>query len=154
MTTTPSETVQAQIEELLEKQKISALLIEFAHRLDTKDWQNYPDLYADGGVIELRFAGRSLTKEQLRDERLKGLRRYRLTQHFSTNHRIEIDGDTAHSRSYMLAIHMYEDKSKHADAGGYYECDFVKTPGGWKFKRVVVDITWTGGEPLLSVEDE
>jgi hypothetical protein len=154
MTVSEQDTIRAQMQELLDRQEISALLIEFAHLLDTKDWQHRPDLFADDGVLELRFAGMTRTKQDLINAREtgSGLRRYRLTQHFSANHRIEINGDTAHSRSYMLAIHMFEDKFKHADAGGYYECDYTKTPDGWKFSRVVCDITWTAGEPLLSFE--
>jgi hypothetical protein len=138
-----------QLEELLETQKISRLLIEFGYLLDTKNWRAQAELYADDGVLELAFAGVTVTKEQLVKGEGKGLRDYRLTQHFSTNHRIELDGDTAHSRSYMLAIHMYEDPFKHADVGGFYDCDYVKVDNVWKFKKVVVNVNWTAGDSML-----
>lgn len=142
------EGLQAQVDKLIDRQKISALLYEFGYLLDTKQFRTQAELYADGAVLDLAFAGVKITKDQLIAADGAALRGYRLTQHFSTNHRIEIDGDTAHTISYMLAIHMYEDQFKHADVGGYYDCELVRVGDDWKFMHVVVNANWAAGEPM------
>lgn len=140
--------LQAKVADLVDRQKISALLYEFGYLLDTKQFGAQAHLYADGATLELAFAGIKITKDQLVAADGAALRGYRLTQHFSTNHRIEISGDSAHTISYMLAIHMYEDQFKHADVGGYYDCQLVRVGDDWKFKQVVVNVSWAAGEPL------
>jgi hypothetical protein len=49
-------------------------------------------------------------------------------RHFFSNHVFNVQGDTAHSRSYMHGFRPH--------IGGLYEIDHVRTPEGWRIKNL------------------
>lgn len=140
-----------EIQDLRDRQAISALLFDFGYCLDTKDWQGYSDNYSDDGVLSIPASNINFKKDELVSSVSRSLGRYAQTMHFSTNHLITITGDTAHSRSYMLAIHIFDLNApdRHADVGGWYDCDYVRTADGWKFQNVFLDAKWSAGDPKL-----
>jgi hypothetical protein len=72
------------------------------------------------------------------------------THHVSTNHMIEIDGDTAKARAYLIAIHVFDRtaNARNARAGGWYDAELVRTDAGWRFSGVRLSIVWTTGEMM------
>ena len=78
------------------------------------------------------------------------LRKFVGTHHLSSNHAIEIAGDVANTRSYLIAAHMLDpdDPSRHADVAGWYRCELRRTSDGWRFTYVTLDIRYASGEPL------
>jgi hypothetical protein len=88
-------------------------------------------LHGDG-ILELPWStvrGRSAIRANIEAD----LARFAATVHYSSNHEIEIAGDTARSRSSLLAIHVLNssDPARH---------DYRKTTDGWKFTRVRVNV--------------
>ena len=51
-----------------------------------------------------------------------------LPMHFMSNHRIEIDGDTAHMTYYM--------HNRAMSGGGVYYADALRTSEGWRIHRL------------------
>lgn len=150
MTTTGD--LASQVQWLVDRAAISELLCSFARALDTRDYAVYVDNYADGGVLELPDpvqpgATIVLRKEQMLAAVPKSLGRYRATHHISANHQIRVDGDRASSVSYLQAVHVREVPTDHWSAGGWYECDYVRTGAGWKFMRVKLSAVWMSGTP-------
>ena len=148
------DTSSSAVKWLVDRAQISDLLFSFAAALDCKDWQAYVDNYADGGYIELPDplspgATFILRKEQMLELVPKSLGRYRATHHISSNHQIVINGDAATSRSYLQAVHVIDAPSEHWTAGGWYDCEYVRLPAGWKFTRVRLTAVWLAG----SVQD-
>ncbi len=145
-------TAQATLEWLADRARISDLLYSFASALDTKNWREYTDNYADGGYIELpdpissTGAMFSLHKEQMMELLPKSLGRYRGTHHISSNHQIDIAGDEATSRSYLQAVHVKDDPTDHWSAGGWYDCRYRRTTAGWKFTHVKLHSVWMSGQ--------
>jgi len=145
-------TVESQLQWLLDRTAISDLLYGFARALDTKDYQAYADNYADGGYIELpdpKSPGVTITlrKEQMLELVPRSLGRYRATHHISTNHQITITGDSAQSHSYLQAVHVRDAQTEHWAAGGWYDCEYLRTKRGWKFSRVRLTAVWLSGQP-------
>jgi hypothetical protein len=105
-------TTEQKLAWLMDRALISDLLFSFASALDTKNWQEYSDNYAEGGFIELpdpmSMTGATFTlrKEEMMELLPKSLGRYRATHHIGTNHRIVISGHEASSRSYLQAVHV------------------------------------------------
>jgi SnoaL-like domain len=146
-----SSSMEATLQWLVDRTQISELLYSFAAALDTKDWERYADNYADNGYIELpdpQSTGSSfiLHKDKMLELVPKSLGRYSATHHISTNHQITIDGDQAHSRSYLQAVHVGSQPTDHWTAGGWYDCDYVRTSEGWKFARVKLTSVWLAGD--------
>ena len=68
------------------------------------------------------------------------------THHLGSNYDIAVDGDQAHVRAHLMAVHVRQDPADHFTIGGHYEADAVRTPGGWRFSRFAADMVWTAGE--------
>lgn len=142
---------QEQLQWLVDRAAISDLLIDFARALDDKDWEGYAANYTEDGVLALLpnvyHSGRAGMAEFVAN----GLGKFVGTHHVSTNHAIEIDGDTATTRSYLISAHMLDpdDLSKHADVAGWYRCQVKRTEEGWRFAHVTLDIRYASGEPLI-----
>jgi ketosteroid isomerase-like protein len=143
----------AQLQWLVDRAQISDLLVEFARTLDERDWDAHVALYAPEGVFMVEDGFRLEGHDELRRTgTADGLARYRGTWHLSANHAISIDGDTAHTRSYLLGVHMLDqDTFRHADGAGWYDCTLRRTADGWRFVTVRVHEVWHAGEPLPHV---
>lgn len=138
---------------LVDRAEISDLLVEFARALDERDPDAYAALYVEDGVLEfpgLRIEGR----ERLRAAVGPTLERYSAVWHMSSNHAIEIHGDVARARSYMLAVHRHgDDPSHHADGAGWYDNVLRRTSDGWRLQSVSLKLIWTGGDGPLPGQD-
>lgn len=148
------EPLAERIQWLVDRAQIGDLLFSFARALDTKDAAGYVDNYAEGGILELpdptSSTGEVVTvaRDGMMDFVQKGLlEAYGATHHMSTNHQITITGDTAISRSYLHVAHVRDNPFDHWDAGGWYDCSYVRTSEGWKFTHVKLTAVWLAGEP-------
>ena len=143
---------EATVAWLADRARISDLLYSFASSLDTQNWREYIDNYADGGFVELpdptscTSATFTLHKEQMLELLPKSLGRYRGTHHISTNHQIILAGDEATSRSYLQAVHITGAPTDHWTAGGWYDCRYRRTSTGWKFTSVKLHSVWISGQ--------
>lgn len=149
-----NETLSEKVQWLVDRELISELLFSFAQALDTKDVDGYVNNYTKDGVLELPdptsitgetlIVPRSRLPEFVRNGIVKA---YNATHHISTNHQITITGDIAMSRSYLQAVHVRMTPLDHWDAGGWYDCNYVRTPDGWKFTHVKLTPVWINGTP-------
>lgn len=138
--------LEKQVSWLVDRAAISDLLIDFARCLDEADYEAYAANFAEDGILELPFRthhGRAGLAEHVRGN----LGVFARTHHLSCNHAITIDGDTATSRSYLQAVHVKsdEDDSDLAMLGGWYHCEYRRSPDGWRFTRVGLTRVWTSG---------
>ena len=149
----PARDLTAQVRWLVDRAQISDLLVEFARSLDERDWAANTALYVPEGVFMAGDVLRLEGHEQLMlTGSAEGLGRYRGTWHLSANHAIDIDGDTARTRSYLLGVHLLDDNTfRHADGAGWYDCTLRRTTEGWRFVTVRIHEVWHGGEPLPHV---
>jgi uncharacterized protein (TIGR02246 family) len=136
-----------QLQKLLDKDEISDLLVSFGAALDAKDWQSYGNTFTEDGTFTIMGQKRTGRAEIVAGPE-RDLERYGILQHFSANHRIEVDGDEARASHYVIAVHGPDaaTPSVHADVGGRYECRCVRTPEGWRFSEIVLTVLWSAGE--------
>ena len=140
----------AALRRLLDRAEISDLLTSFAQALDTKDWEGYAETFAEDGEFRI-FDQVRVGRAEIAAGPARDLTRFARTQHFSTNHVIEVDGDRARAQSYMLAIHVPDAArpAEHADVGGTYRCECIRTSAGWRFQRVTIEVWWTAGAEFM-----
>lgn len=143
----PSSTLlEKQVSWLVDRAAISDLLIDFARCLDEDDYEAYAANFTEDAILELPFRthhGRAGLAESVRGD----LGVFARTHHLSANHAITIDENTATSRSYVQAAHVKDvaDDSDVAMLGGWYQCEYRRTPDGWRFTRVQLSRVWTAG---------
>ena len=149
------QSLEQQVQWLVDRALISDLLFGFARALDTRDFAAYADNYTADGVLEIpqppTAGGGAGVLVMRRDEMLakvpRSLARYSATHHISSNHQISIEGDSAVSRSYLQAVHVGATPMDHWDAGGWYDCSYRRTAAGWKFASVKLTAVWLTGDP-------
>jgi uncharacterized protein (TIGR02246 family) len=132
---------------LVDKAEIGSLLLSFGAALDSKDWEGYADTFTEGGVFEIMGQKRT-GREEIAAGPARDLERYDRLQHYSTNHVIEVDGDTAKASHYLIGVHVPDGKhhSRHADVGGRYLCECRRTAAGWKLSSARIEVLWSSGE--------
>lgn len=147
--TMTDETLEHTIARLSDRAEISELLFNFSYKLDTKNWQGFVDLFADDGRMVLPW-GLVLTKAELLEAVSGHLGQYEITHHISSNHLIEIDGDTASSSSYLQAYHDLAPSASGQEwqVLGGYECQYIREDGVWRFQKVRLKVTWERGKTI------
>jgi len=149
--TNPPSDPTAQLQWLVDRAAISDLLIDFARALDDQDWEGYAANYTDDGVLAISPAIAHTGREGMARFVAAGLGQYAGTHHLSANHAITVDGDTATTRSYLIAAHILDadDPYQHADGAGWYRCQLRRTEHGWRFSHVTLEIRYLAGQPLV-----
>lgn len=140
---------------LVDKDAISAVVIQYATAVDTRDWPLYVDcftntLFRDFSDFAPGVVG-NISNQDWASEVSQTLPGFDATQHNSTNHRHDLKGDSATCTSYMTAEHIYieEGVSDSVTLGGTYINDLVRTDAGWKISRCVLKIRWSRGNLAL-----
>src|SRR4051812_6031947 len=70
------------------------------------------------------------------------------TQHTMSNARVEIDGDHATCVMYVQAQHFLArgDRDNSYTVGGYYTNTLVRSPQGWRLRKVQLTVVWERGD--------
>jgi hypothetical protein len=141
-----------QLQWLVDRAQISDLLVAMARTLDERDHTGYASLFTEDGVLELgdmSVRGR----EALAAGVVRNLGGYGAVWHLSANHAIDLDGDRARTRSYVIGVHRNgDDLGHHADMAGWYDTTVVRTAEGWRFELVSASVLWTSGSGPLPHE--
>jgi len=88
----------------------------------------------------------------------EALDRFARTQHISSDLIVDAEpgADTAAASWNALMTHVHldttlKDRGPGADplftVGAAYRAELLRTPAGWRFRRVGIDVIWTRGEP-------
>lgn len=93
--------------------------------------------------------------EAIAAEKIKSFNRFRATHHVTSDHIIDLEGDTARLRANMTAMHLWSEEESdprslqsHFVAGGVFEGVAVRTADGWRFSELATRITWRTGAGL------
>jgi uncharacterized protein (TIGR02246 family) len=135
------------LRKLADEAEIVALLRAFGRALDTKDWDAYAETFTPDGEFEI-LGQRRVGREEIAAGPARDLARYARLQHVLSNQEVEVDGDVARVRCYVLAIHVpdADRPDEHADVGGCYTGECRRLDGiGWRFARLRIEVWWTGG---------
>lgn len=140
---------------LIDKDAISAVVIQYATAVDARDWPLYaacftPVLYRDFSDFAPGVVG-EIANTAWAAEVSQTLPGFDATQHNSTNHRHILNADEATCISNMTAEHIYiEDGiSDSVTLGGAYTNQLVRTNHGWKIARCVLSVRWARGNLSL-----
>jgi len=147
------------LKRLIDRAAISDVVHAYATGLDRRDWALYRGIFCD--ELEMDFDSVGIRKGTYSaDAWVRSAQTlfagFRATQHTSTNHVHQIDGDRATCVSNMQAEHFIEPEpgapafapgGDRWTIGGYYVNELLRTPAGWKLRRVALHVTWTQGNP-------
>jgi hypothetical protein len=167
----------AELRELIERQKIYAVLTSYCRALDRCDVElmksvYWEDGYDDHGV----FTGNA---QEFAEFIVRGIQEwFEVTMHAICNVHMEIDGDVAHTESYLIAYHRVRgDRAKVGDwfgatylkkyadlvadgthqdfiYGGRYFDRLEKRAGTWRIAKRIVIMDWNINQPGSEITNE
>jgi SnoaL-like domain len=140
---TISDEVLSRLVAAADRAEIIENLSRYHHIIDSADWDSLPEIFSEDARSSV--VRRSSDKEETLCE-LDGLTQIHdwlaevnkrpFRQHYMNNHVFTLlDSDAAATRSYLSV----RDKP----IGGIYEADHVRTPKGWRIKRLAL-LQYTG----------
>jgi hypothetical protein len=137
------------IEEISDRIQIEDLLIRYAVALDTKDWDLLDTCFTPDAHVDYTTSGGVKGPYlEVRTWLQKALAAFPMTQHFIGNSTVEIDGDTARSRTYLInpmglpkpegGLHIFT-------VGAYYNDHLVYTDDGWRISERIEEQAFLDG---------
>lgn len=143
-------TTDGDLQPLLDRMEITDLIQRFSRCLDERDWQGYANTFTEDGEFAI-FGQKRQGREAIAAGPAGDLGNMGVTLHFNTNVHVEIEGNEATAECSLLAVHVpaRAEPAVHADVGGRYHYRCVRTPDGWRFRYVALDILWTDGIVLI-----
>ncbi|MFD4630561.1 nuclear transport factor 2 family protein [Streptomyces sp. NPDC058284] len=153
-------TQRVELAAVMDRLAIDALITEYAVTVDDGDWDAYRQLFAPGGSADYRSAGGiEGGADDVAGWLAETMRMFPMRQHLISNRKLEFGtldqdtGDTAHVQADYLNPMRFADRPGTTPAadpstapdfvcGGRYAFTLVRTPGGWRLRRVVVTEKW------------
>ncbi|KUH85180.1 MULTISPECIES: nuclear transport factor 2 family protein [unclassified Mycobacterium] len=127
--------------------EIAALLYRYARAVDTKDWELYRSVFTDDAVIDYSSAGAVAgSRDEVVDWFAANFGVIPWSMHYITNIEADIssgpDGDTAKVRAMFYNPMQLPGMPEMSSCGGYYHHELVRTPDGWRSRRLVEENVW------------
>ena len=150
------QSTELELQGLLDRDRIMALMnryfatIDDASRLEA-EWAQ--SIFSD----DVRVEHRGFTLEGIEDV-AAGNQFVRdgwdRTFHISANAQLELDGDRAHLRAQLLAIHVHSDSVPPEPyvIANLFEADALRTVDGWRFRTLNLRPVWSSGRSHLDIE--
>lgn len=130
---------------------ISRLKYRYLRCLDTKQWADFADCFvpeATGDYNGLEFADRAALVSYMEANLGEGM----LTLHQVHHPEIDVDGDTAVGRWYLVDRVIVDAVKFMLEGAAFYEDRYVRTPEGWKVSHTGYRRTWEMHHDLTDVK--
>lgn len=157
------DTLQRQVQTLVDRAEISDLIDRFSRDLDDYTLDGRPfdvawvlSYFTDDASVEYPVGSATGAESIAALIDGRGMAPFQRTQHVTTNYVVDLDGDRASVRFNLIATHVHAEEVRQRlgeapgarfTAGDYYEGETVRTDAGWRFRRQTLHVTWTDGTP-------
>ncbi len=157
------------VQYLLDRAAIIDVMSNYATGLDARDWVLWRSVFVNEVIFDLS-AWSGQKAQLLQVDRVVGAQarifaELSVTQHFFTNHRITVSGDTAQCRMHMRAEHWLKPRSLPEELRtsedtlndrytmfGYYDDKLIRTAEGWKIQEMQLNVTRAEGSRFVMDE--
>jgi ketosteroid isomerase-like protein len=133
---------------ITDRVEIEALRGDYTDATLMRDYDRLASLFTENAVMRWPHINREfLGREEIRAaiEHGQGLWDYFLqTTHPGT---IQVEGDTATGRAYIVEFGRFHDGSSHLNYAVYHD-RYQRTPDGWKFSERVYEVRYVDTTPL------
>ena len=124
------------LEEISDRIQINDLLTRYTVAIDTKNWSLLDTCFTSDAQVDYTSSGGIKgAYPEVRKWLEKALAAFSMTQHFISNSSVELDGDKATARTYLINPMGFpkQDGNLHIfTVGAYYNDKLVCTDEGWR----------------------
>ncbi len=148
--------IPSEVRDLLDRDQIVSLMnrylgslddrvsinVEWARSLFTDDVHVVHRGFEMNGLEEIAFAHQFVSEGWAR------------TLHVTSNHRIDLGGDSAHVEARLMAIHLHrgDNPPEAYRIANVFTADARRTSDGWRFSRLNQETVWSSGTSHLDLE--
>ncbi|CDO30510.1 nuclear transport factor 2 family protein [Mycolicibacterium porcinum] len=128
---------------------ISALLYRYARAVDSKDWELYRSVFTEDAQIDYSSAGAIVgTRDEVVDWFAANFGVIPWSMHYITNIEVlDTDGDAATVRAMFYNPMQLPGMAEMSACGGHYHHELVRTPDGWRSRRLREENLWFTNPP-------
>ena len=124
------------------------LLTRYATAGDRRDWEQYRSIFTADAEIDYTSAGGIAgTVDEVVEFLSTSLELFEMTQHLVSNIDLEVNGDSA-TVTAMFNNPMRLPGGDTWFTGGWYHHDLVRTPDGWRSRRLREESAWFDRAPF------
>ncbi len=124
------------------------LLTRYATAVDRRDWEQYRSIFTTDAEIDYTSAGGIAgTVDEIVEFLSTSLEMFEMTQHLVSNIDLEVNGDSA-TVTAMFNNPMRLPGGDTWFTGGWYHHDLVRTPNGWRSRRLREESAWFDRAPF------
>ncbi len=124
------------IQEISDRIQIQDLLTRYTVAIDTKDWDLLDTCFTPDARVDYTTSGGTQgAYPEVRKWLEKVLAAFPMTMHFISNSTVELKGDTAQSRTYVInpmGLPKPDGGLQMFTVGAYYIDKLVRTDAGWR----------------------
>lgn len=137
------------LEEISDRLEINDLLTRYTVAIDTKDWGLLDTCFLPDAQLDYtQTGGIKGPYAEVREWLGKALAAFPMTVHFISNSTVELAGDEASSRTYVINPMGFpkDDGTLHIfTVGGYYVDKLVRTVDGWRIAERLEESAFMDG---------
>jgi len=124
------------------------LLTRYATAVDRRDWEQYRSIFTADAEIDYTSAGGIAgTVDEVVEFLSTSLELFEMTQHLVSNIDLEVNGESA-TVTAMFNNPMRLPGGDTWFTGGWYHHDLVRTPDGWRSRRLREESAWFDRAPF------
>jgi ketosteroid isomerase-like protein len=136
------------IQEISDRMEIDALLIEYCHAIDDKDWDALDNVFTEDAIIDYSemtpFRGSRAEAKAYLAIAMSGTA---ACQHIISTSQIRIKGDLAYGRTICVNPNVMKDGGHMFVVGLWYRDEFRRTPDGWRITHRYEESSWRQNAP-------
>ena len=140
-------------QDLRDRLAISEVFVRLACAIDSRDWIAYRSCFSNSIEIDYRslIGGDVLCEDgdAWTEHARQSFAGFEATQHFTSIHVCELDGNRARCSAYLCAEHFVSagDVQEFWTLGGVYHAEFARGATDWSIDKLRLEVRWSRGNP-------
>jgi hypothetical protein len=135
--------------EISDRLEIEALLIRYTRAIDTGQWDRLDEVFTPDAHIDYSATGGiTAAYPEIKTWLAKMLPIFPRRMHTLGQIDLQVTGDEASAAAYFhnpMGMPQEEGPDHLVEFGGIYHHDLVRTPDGWRSRRLVEELVWKRG---------
>jgi len=137
------------LDQISDRLEIEALLIRYTRAIDTGEWDRLDEVFtADAEIDYTATGGIAGSYPEVKAWLAEMLPIFPKRMHSLAQIDSQVDGDTATVAAYFhnpMLLPQRDGSETVVEFGGIYHHDLVRTPDGWRSRRLLEELVWKRG---------